>query len=149
MGRKEFKGFSIEKANVKIKLNMKPTELAINRAQYALDGAIMTSMVRFMPMVNGTFIQLTRAKSASVQGSGQVYAGVGPYGRFLYEGKVMVDPVTNSPWARKDAKKVVTDRELTFSKLTNPDAQKEWFLPAKRADLKKWIDEAQNAVKGK
>lgn len=147
MARKHLKGFSIEKGNIKIKVDMKAAEEALARAQYALDGAIMNSMVPFMPLRNGAFIQLTRAKSASVQGTGIVYAGASPFGRFLYEGKVMVDPVTSSPWARKDAKKVLTEREITFNKLTNHDAQKEWFLAAKKKDLKQWVDIAQKAVK--
>lgn len=146
-GRKHFKGFSVEKADIRIKLDMHPTEMAVYRAQYALDGAIMDSMVPFMPMQDGTFIQVTRTRSASVQGTGQVYAGTGPQGRYLHEGKVMVDPVTGSPWARPAAKKVVTDREINFSKLAHPDARKEWFRSAKDKDLKEWIDIAQKAVK--
>lgn len=82
-----------------------------------------------------------------MQGTGRVYAGIGPQGRMLYEGKVMVDPVTKSPWARPGAKKVVTNKEINFNKLANPNAQKEWFLAAKKKDLKKWVDIAQNAVK--
>lgn len=147
MARKHLKGFSIEKGNIKIKVDMKAAEEALARAQFELDGAIMNSMIPLMPMQNGTFIQLTRARSASVQGTGRVYAGIGPQGRMLYEGKVMVDPVTKSPWARPGAKKVVTNKEINFNKLANPNAQKEWFLAAKKKDLKKWVDIAQNAVK--
>lgn len=156
VGRNHFKGFSVEKANVKIKLDMHTTEKAIDRAQYALDGAIMESMVPFMPMVDGTFIQLTRARSASVQGTGQVYAGAGPYGRYLYEGKVMVDKETGKgpanipgigPRYRLGAELKATERELEFNKLAHPDVQKEWFHPAKKKDLKAWVDTAQKAVK--
>lgn len=147
MARKHFKDFSVEKMNVKIKLDMSGLDEAIQRAQYALDGAIMHSMIPFMPKVSGNFIERTVAKSASVQGTGIVYAGVGPEGRFLYEGKVMVDPVTGSTCARPGAKKIVTERELNYNKLANPDVQKEWFIPAKKKDLKSWIAQAQNAIK--
>ena len=134
--------------NVKIKLDMSGLDEAIQRAQYALDGAIMQSMIPFMPKVNGNFIQRTVAKSAAVQGTGIVYAGVGPEGRFLYEGKVMVDPVTGSTYARPGAKKIVTERELNYNKLANPDVQKEWFLTAKRKDMKEWEDAMNRAIKG-
>lgn len=148
MARKHFKDFSVEKMNVKIKLDMSGLDEAIQRAQYALDGAIMQSMIPFMPKVNGNFIQRTVAKSAAVQGTGIVYAGVGPEGRFLYEGKVMVDPVTGSTYARQGAKKIVTERELNYNKLENPDVQKEWFLAAKRKDMKEWEDAMNRAIKG-
>lgn len=148
MARKHFKDFSVEKMNVKIKLDMSGLDEAIQRAQYALDGAIMHSMIPFMPKVNGNFIQRTVAKSAAVQGTGIVYAGVGPEGRFLYEGKVMVDPVTGSTYARPGAKKIVTERELNYNKLANPDVQKEWFLTAKRKDMKEWEDAMNRAIKG-
>ena len=58
------------------------------------------------------------------------------WGRFLYEGKVMVDPVTGSPWARKGAKKVVTERPLTYS---NPKATPHWFDTAKDAHGIAWV----------
>lgn len=148
MARKHFKDFSVEKMNVKIKLDMSGLDEAIQRAQYALDGAIMHSMIPFMPKVNENFIERTVAKSASVQGTGIVYAGVGPEGRFLYEGKVMVDPVTGSTYARPGAKKIVTERELNYNKLANPDVQKEWFLAAKRKDMKEWEDAMNRAIKG-
>ncbi|ANU74435.1 MULTISPECIES: minor capsid protein [Blautia] len=148
MARKHFKDFSVEKMNVKIKLDMSGLDEAIQRAQYALDGAIMHSMIPFMPKVSGNFIERTVAKSASVQGTGIVYAGVGPEGRFLYEGKVMVDPVTGSTYARPGAKKIVTERELNYNKLANPDVQKEWFLAAKRKDMKEWEDAMNRAIKG-
>ena len=148
MARKHFKDFSVEKMNVKIKLDMSGLDEAIQRAQYALDGAIMQSMIPFMPKVNGNFIQRTVAKSAAVQGTGIVYAGVGPEGRFLYEGKVMVDPVTGSTCARPGAKKIVTERELNYNKLANPDVQKEWVLAEKRKDMKEWEDAMNRAIKG-
>lgn len=156
MAQKHFKGFSIEEMGVKIKLDMDGAEKAMRRAQYALDGAIMQSMIPYMPKVTGSFIQRTVAKSAAVQGTGIVYAGVGPEGRYLYKGKVMVDAKTgkgpmNIPGVglryKLGAKLKATEREFNFNKLANPDVQKEWFLPAKKKDLKSWIDQAQNAIK--
>lgn len=156
MAQKHFKGFSIQEMGVKIKLDMDGAEKATRRAQYALDGAIMQSMIPYMPKVTGSFIQRTVAKSAAVQGTGIVYAGVGPEGRYLYKGKVMVDAKTGKgpmnipgvgPRYKKGTKLKATERELDFNKLANPDVQKEWFLPAKKKDLKSWIAQAQNAIK--
>lgn len=134
-----FEGFSIKKAGIDIKLDMSRVENNFNLAQYALDSAVMTSMVPFMPMQDGKFINRTRAESAATAGSGEVTAAAPPEGRFLYGGKVMVDPVTKSAWARKDAEKVLTSKNLKFSKSLHPQAQAKWFDPAKKADGDSWV----------
>ena len=69
----------------------------------------------------------------------------GPYARFLYGGLVMVDPVTRSPWARPGAKKVVTDRKLTFSQ---PGATDHWFDAAKAANIDYWLSEVKRRAGG-
>ena len=74
-----------------------------------------------------------------MKGSGKVYAGYGPYARFLYMGKVMVDQETGSPWARPKAKKVVTDRDIQFSKVPNPFATDHWFDAAKDEFGDTWV----------
>ena len=108
--RGAMKSFSTVKGNVHITLDMSRFKRQFQRAQYQLDGAVMESMVPFMPMITGSFINTTRAASAAVQGSGVVYAAYGPQGRFLYEGKGMVDEQTGSPWARRGAKKVLVSQ---------------------------------------
>lgn len=111
-------------------------ERNFNNAQYALDSQIMNDMVPYMPHNTGTFVANTRAISASLAGSGMVCAAAPPMGRFLYEGKVMVDPETGSPWARPGAKKVTTDRALNYS---NPNARPHWFDVAKDKHGKQWV----------
>ena len=111
-------------------------EKQYNLAQFALDSAVMASMVPYMPHDTGTFINVTKAMSAALAGTGKVVAAAPPMGRFLYEGKVMVDPATNSPWARPGAKKIVTDRDLTYS---NPKATPHWFDTAKDKHGKSWV----------
>lgn len=133
-----FEGFSVKRAGIDIKLDMSRTEDNFNKAQFALDSAVMTSMVPFMPMQDGKFINRTRTESAALAGTGEVMAAVGPEGRFLYEGKVMVDPLTGSAWARKDAEKVLTSKNLKYSKASNPKAQAHWFDAAKKADCDSW-----------
>ena len=107
------------------------------KAQYWLDSQIMTDMVPLMPMDTGTFIASTIAQSAAMAGSGEVIAGIGPMGRFLYEGLVMVDPDTGSPWARAGVKKVVTDQPLVFSRA---GAVAHWFDEAKTMHLTDWVN---------
>lgn len=69
----------------------------------------------------------------------------GPYGRFQYGGKVMVDAVTGSPWARPGAKKIVTDRPLKYSR---PEATDHWFDAAKAQHGETWIAEVKRRAGG-
>lgn len=143
-----FKGFSIIAGDLKVKLSLSRFDEQYKKAQYQLDGDVMNSMVPFMPMISGSFINTTRAASAAVQGSGQVYAAYGPQGRYLYEGKVMVDEVTGSPFARKGAKKVLVSQyagktaakeNIEYTHQAHPKAQDHWFDAAKAVDGKKWV----------
>ena len=131
-----FPGFSIVDSGIKIDVSLNRFEKQFQEAQYYLDGQVMNDMVPYMPHRDGIFVNLTRMRSAALQGTGKVVAGAPPQGRFLYEGKVMIDPVTGSPWARKGAKKVVTERPLTYS---NPKATPHWFDTAKEAHGKAWV----------
>lgn len=132
-------------ADIKIKVSFARFEKQYRDAQFWLDSQIMTDMVPYMPMQTGTFVNITRAQSAALAGSGEVVAAAPPYGRFLYEGKVMVDEVTGSPWARKGAKKIVTDRDLKFS---NPKATPHWFDTAKEKHGKAWVKSVKKIAGG-
>ncbi len=131
-----FPGFSLVQGDIKVDVSLNRFERQYERAQYYLDSQIMTDMVPYMPHRDGNFVNVTRLQSAALAGSGKVVAAAPPMGRFLYEGKVMIDPVTWSPWARKGAKKVVTERPLTYS---NPKATPHWFDTAKDAHGKAWV----------
>ncbi len=147
-----FKKFSVVDGDVKIRLNLSRFEKQFRDAQFALDGQVMNSMLPFMPMITGQFIDVTRAASAAIQGSGGVYGGVGPQARYLYEGKVMVDSKTmkgpskipTGPGEyvlrfRKGSKLVATTRPLNYTKTAHPQATDHWFNPAKKKDGRKWI----------
>lgn len=119
-----------------------------SKAQYLLDSAVMTDMVPYMPMQTGQFINVTKAMSASIAGSGKVVAAAPPFGRFLYNGLVMVDESTGSPFARKGARKVLVsefgglsaaDQKLTFSKSAHPKATDHWFDAAKKEHGEQWV----------
>lgn len=131
--------------NIKMRINLSRFEKQFEEAQYALDSMVMEDMVPYMPHQTGTFINVTRAMSAALAGSGKVVAAAPPMGRFLYEGKVMVDPVTGSPWARAGAKKIVTERDLKYG---NPKATPHWFDTAKEKHGKSWIREVKKIAGG-
>ena len=152
-----FKGFSIIDADIKVQFNLSRFDKQFQRAQYELDGNVMNSMVTFMPMITGNFVDVTRAASAAVQGSGKVYAAYGPAGRFLYQGKTMVSTVTGSTWATKGTKKVLVSQysgktkakeDLQYTKTAHPKAQAKWFNAAKKADGKTWIKQAKKTAGG-
>lgn len=142
-GDVHLKGFTLVNADMQICVDMKRLNRNLSRAQFALDTQIMIDMVPFMPKNTGTLIAVTLAKSASTAGTGIVCAAAAPYGRFQYYSKVQVDPETNSPWARKGAKKITTDRPLTYS---NPNARPEWFQVAKEKNIKKWVQKVKDKI---
>lgn len=137
--------YNVSKPDIEMQINLSRFEKQFEDAQYALDSMVMEDMVPYMPHQTGTFINVTRAMSAALAGSGKVVAAAPPMGRFLYEGKVMVDPVTGSPWARAGAKKIVTDRDLKYG---NPKATPHWFDTAKEKHGKSWIREVKKIAGG-
>ena len=133
---------------VRMHIDLARFEKQYHKAQWQLDNAVMTDMVPYMPHQTGTFINVTRAMSAALAGTGKVVAAAPPMGRFLYEGKVMIDPQTGSPWAHKGAKKVVTDKDLDFNKASNTQAQAHWFDAAKNAHGRYWIKMVKKTAGG-
>lgn len=141
----KFKDINITGTRVKIEVDMSRFKKQFQEAQFYLDSQVMTDMVPYMPSRTNAFVNLVRARSAATAGSGTVIAGVPPSGRFLYRGKVMIDPVTGSPWARPGAKKVVINRPLTYS---NPQATPYWFDTAKERHGKQWVEETKRIAGG-
>lgn len=131
-----------------LELNLGRFEGQYSKAQYALDSMVMTSMIPYMPMQTGTFIQVTRGMSQAIAGSGYVVAAAPPMGRFLYKGKVMVGERSKSAFAAKGERKVVTDRRLQYSNHANPEAQDHWFDAAKSAHGKAWIKKTKQLAGG-
>ena len=131
-----------------MEINLDRFEKQYSKAQFGLDSMVMTDMVPYMPMQTGTFINVTKAMSAALAGSGKVVAAAPPMGRFLYEGKVMVDPETNSPWARKGAKKIVTEKDLQYNKNSHPKATDHWFDAAKKAHGEEWVNYVKKVAGG-
>ena len=113
---------------------------ACGRAESVLAQQAMKDTIPFVPALTGSLTQRTR-----VVGNEVIYPG--PYARFLYYGKVMVDPATGSTYAPKGGTKVATDRNLVFTKTMHPQAQSHWFEASKAQNLDKWLRVAEKAVK--
>lgn len=159
MATQHFTKWSMVEGDIKINLDLSRFDKQYQKAQYGLDGDVMTSMIPFMPMQSGSFVNVTRGASAAIQGSGQVYAAYGPAGRFLYEGKTMVSEVTGSTWARLGERKVLVSQysgktkakeDLIYNKTAHPEAQAHWYDAAKTKDGKTWVKNVKkNAGGGK
>lgn len=103
-----------------------------DRAEHAVAVQMEKDTRPFVPALTSSLMNRTR-----VEGNVVIYPG--PYARFLYNGKVMVDPNTGSPFAQKGAVKVLTDKDLVFNKSVNPQAQSHWFEASKAQNLEKWV----------
>lgn len=94
----------------------------------------------YVPALTGDLDRRTR-----VDGSLVIYPG--PQSRYLYHGKLMVDPATGSSYARKGTTKILTDKNLVFNKAMHAQAQSYWFEASKAENLEKWARVADKAVK--
>lgn len=94
----------------------------------------------YVPFLTGSLDQRTR-----VDGGNVIYPG--PYARYLYYRKLMVDPATGSSYAQKGSTKVLTDKDLVFNKAMHSQAQAHWFEASKAENLDKWLRVADKAVK--
>ena len=152
MGIFKFPDLHLDKSSAEVHytmdLDMKRFEGQFDKAQYKLDSQIMADMIPYMPKVTGTFINRTLAMSASVAGSGYVYAAAPPYGRFLYAGKTMVSPSTGSTWAKYGEQKVLVSQyrgktnakeNLEYTATFNPKVTADWYEEAKRKCKKHWV----------
>jgi hypothetical protein len=131
-----------------MRIDLSRFEGQYSRAQYGLDSMIMQSMIPYMPKDTGTFVNVTQAMSQAIAGSGKVVAAAPPFGRFLYEGKVMVGERTRSAFAAKGEKKVVTERPIQYSRSANPKVTSHWFNTAKENHGAQWIKKAKKTAGG-
>ena len=122
--------------------------LACDKAEHELAVHVEKDTQPFVPALTGYLMVQTRIHPeyrGEIVGNAIVYPG--PYARYLYYGKLMVDPDTGSPWAKQNATKVLTNRDLVFSKAMHPQAQSHWFEASKAQNLEEWVRVADKAVK--
>lgn len=113
---------------------------ACTKAEHIVAVQVKKDTSPYVPWLNGMLDRKT-----DVIGNAVIYDT--PYARFLYYGKVMIDPETGSTYAKKGATKVLTDKNLEFNKAGHNQAQSYWFEASKAENLKKWIRVADKAVK--
>jgi hypothetical protein len=125
---------------------------ASSEAEHILAVQIRKDTSPYVPALTGSLDTRTRIEGFSDAGLGPGTGGSmivypGPYARYLYYGKLMVDPTTGSSYAPKGGTKVVTDKNLVFSKSMHAQAQSHWFEASKAQNLEKWVRAADKAVK--
>lgn len=108
------------------------------RAEHIVAHQVKKDTERFVPMRTGSLRQRTR-----VVGNQVIYPG--PYARYLYYGKLYVDPVTGNPFAGKGVTKVpaTPERDLIYH---HPGTCSHWFEVSKTRNIDKWLRTAQKAV---
>ena len=110
------------------------------KAQHAVAIQAQKDTSPYVPALTGSLDQRTRVEENQI-----IYPG--PYARYLYYGKLMVDPTTGSSYAPKGATKVLTDKNLVFNKSMHSQAQDHWFEASKAENMDKWLRVAGKAVK--
>lgn len=122
-----------------------------NRAEHAVAIQAEKDTQPFVPALTNSLTQRTR-----VVGDTIVYPG--PYARYLYYGKVMVDENGRGPKHfvdssgnevikfPKGSKLHATNRDLVFTQKVHPQAQAHWFEASKAQNLDKWVRVAAKAV---
>lgn len=123
------------------------------RAAHALAEQIKKDTEPFVPAMTKSLANRTQVVDNMV-----IYPG--PYARYLYYGKVMVDMATGKGPMRivtKDGSEVIrfrkgaeltkTERPLRISKAVHHQAQDHWLEGSKAQNLEKWIDVAKRLVK--
>lgn len=113
--------------------------LVAPRAANALANVMAADTKQYVPALTESLNIRTR-----VDGDTIIYPG--PYARFLYNGKLMIDPNTGSAWATKGATKVVTGKDLNISTAVHSKAQSHWFEASKAQNLPKWRNVARRAM---
>lgn len=110
-----------------------------SRAEHILAVQVEKDTAPFVPMLTGSLRARTR-----VTGNEIIYPG--PYARYLYYGKLYVDPLTKSSFARKGATKVpaVPEKDLISHR---PGTCSHWFEASKAQNIEKWLRVAEKAVK--
>ena len=93
----------------------------------------------FVPMRDGSLRNRTRVVENRI-----IYPG--PYARYLYYGKLYVDPLTGSPFAHKGVTKIPAAPERNL-KFWHPGTRSHWFEASKAQNLQKWLRTAAKGIK--
>lgn len=131
---------SLIKTNVYMSIGTDMFKAPCSKAENVLAIQVEKDTRPFVPNRTGSLVQRTYVDRNKI-----IYPG--PYARFLYNGKLMVDPNTGSTYAPKGGTKVLTDKDLVFYRTVNPQAQSHWFEASKAQNMDKWERVYRKAVK--
>lgn len=109
----------------------KDSTMKFDTAQKFIDSECIRLMVKYTPAKN--MILSKAAVLGTKIGSGHIVVA-SPHGRYQYYGKLMVSRVTGSSYARHGESKIVTNKDLQYSKARHPQAQRLWFEVMKKQD---------------
>lgn len=123
----------------RVDVRFNPPKIDSTRADEILANEVKKDTDQYVPAKTGSL-----SGRARVDGGSVVYPG--PYARYLYSGKLMVDPKTGSSYARKGSTKTLTGKGLVFSRAMHGQAQSEWFEASKAVNLEKWKRALAKAV---
>lgn len=130
------------------------------KAEEIIATQVMKDTEKYVPALTGSLSARTH-----IEGKQIVYPG--PYARFLYYGKKMVESDTGRGPMRipikadgqptgeyifrfhKGATLVPTDEDLKFNKSMHPQATSHWFEVAKAMNLDKWLRIAERSFNAK
>lgn len=113
---------------------------------------VLKRIKRYMPFKTGKTYKITMAQTDIKKP--EIVTRT-PYINFLFHGKVMIDPKINAAgfmtpegWrSRKHSIKVLTDRDLKFTKTKNPAAGPRWDRTLVAAEGRVMIAELQRYIK--
>lgn len=131
--------------NFDVSSNIVPTvtenvESASEKAVYVMALQAKKDTSPYVPALTGDLDRRTKVEESKI-----IYPG--PKSRYLYYGKLMVDPATGSSYASYGATKVLTDKDLVFNKAMHSQAQSHWFEASKSENKDKWERVFGKAVK--
>ena len=150
-----FPKYSIVYSHVRVEVDLSPLEARFREAQEYLGQRVLQDCRSKMP--HGPAGNLQQRSTTEDGGRRVVFPG--PYARYLYMGKVMVDAETGKgPMKipsgpneyvlrfRKGAKLKATDRPLKY---TSSEARAFWFEEAKREYGDQWVEEVRRRLGGR
>nr|DAI79254.1 MAG TPA: Minor capsid protein [Caudoviricetes sp.] len=128
-------------SDFEFKINLKRMNGNIKKAQAALINQIRIDTEQYVPALD-----LTLSNSAHAENKNTELVYNGPYARFQYYGKVMVDE-RGSTYARPGGKKHVINKDLVYTKDRHPNATSFWYKKAKERYKDKWVKLVKDVVK--
>lgn len=126
--------------NIKVDIDLTKFKDKLETAQNDLVNQIIADTQDYVPFNQGV---LSNSVHANEDNTKIIYGT--PYARFQYMGKVMVDN-RGSTWAKKNTRKHVINRDLTYSKEHHSKAGEKWYERSKENNLSNWLEVVKRAV---